>query len=130
MLDFHCHLLPNIDDGPAEIDESVTMAKALRKAGFRTIYCTPHLIKGSFEADNDAVISAASVLQTRLNADNLDLEILPGREYFLDEFLSKYLKEPLPLGKTKYIMIEIRDMAISSDFKHYNFADLRLYSYR
>lgn len=107
MIDFHCHLLPNLDDGPADIDESVTMAKALQKAGFRTIYCTPHLIKGSFEADNKAVTSSVSILQKRLNADNLDLEILPGREYFLDEFLNEYLKDPLFLGKTKYIMIEI-----------------------
>ena len=49
MIDFHCHILPGLDDGPAHIDESVAMAAALRDAGFRTIYCTPHLIKGCFE---------------------------------------------------------------------------------
>ncbi len=107
MIDFHCHLLPNIDDGPAHIDDSVAMAAALRYAGYTTIYCTPHLIKGSFEADTQTVRYSASILQTRLNAENIDIEILPGREYYLDEFVGNYLKNPLPLGQTRYIMIEI-----------------------
>jgi protein-tyrosine phosphatase len=111
MIDFHCHLLHGLDDGPANIDESIAMAAALHEAGFRTIYCTPHLIKGSFEADNKAVLSAVSTLQTRLNTENINLEILPGHEYYLDEFLSEYLKDPLPLGNTKYIMIEIPNHA-------------------
>ncbi|MGA2781897.1 MAG: CpsB/CapC family capsule biosynthesis tyrosine phosphatase [Smithella sp.] len=107
MIDFHCHLLSGLDDGPANIDESVAMAAALREAGFRTICCTPHLIKGCFDADNQAVLSSVSTLQTRLNAENIELEILPGHEYYLDEFLGNYLKDPLPLGKTNYILIEV-----------------------
>ncbi|PKN51556.1 MAG: phosphoesterase [Deltaproteobacteria bacterium HGW-Deltaproteobacteria-13] len=111
MYDYHSHILPGIDDGPADIDDSVTMAAALRKAGFSTIYGTPHLIKGSYEADNEAVLSAASTLQTRLNAENIDLKIFPGREYYLDEFLGNYLKNPLTLGDTRYILIEIPNHA-------------------
>jgi protein-tyrosine phosphatase len=46
-------------------------------------------------------------LQARLKDENIDLRLLPGREYYLDEFLFDYLKDPLPLGETKYIMLEI-----------------------
>jgi len=83
------------------------MAAALQKAGFASVYCTPHLIKGAFDADNEAVRTAAAALQKRLNAENIDLELFPGREYYLDEFLPDYLKDPLPLGETKYIMLEL-----------------------
>jgi protein-tyrosine phosphatase len=107
MYDFHSHILSGLDDGPADIEESVAMAKALQEAGYKTIYCTPHLMKGCFEADDQAVLATVSTLQARLNKDNIEMEILPGREYYLDEFLDSYLKDPLPLGKTKYIMIEI-----------------------
>jgi len=117
MYDFHSHILPGIDDGPADIDESVAMATALHDAGFKTIYCTPHLMKGCFEADNQAVILAASTLQARLHKENIEMEILPGREYYLDEFLDGYLKDPLPLGKTKYIMIEIPNNATAEYVK-------------
>lgn len=111
MIDYHCHLLPGIDDGPKDIDESVAMAAALHKAGFRKIYCTPHLIKGCYDADNRSVLSSVLTLQKRLISENIKVEILPGREYHLDEFLGSYLKHPLPLGKTNYIMVEIPNYA-------------------
>jgi len=111
MIDYHCHLLPALDDGPKDIEESLAMASTLLKAGFRKIYCTPHLMKGFHGADNQAVLSSVITLQKRLNAENIKVEILPGREYYLDEFLGSYLKHPLPLGKTKYIMIEIPNYA-------------------
>jgi protein-tyrosine phosphatase len=117
MIDFHSHILPGLDDGPADIDESIAMAAALHDAGFKTIYGTPHLMKGCFEADNQAVILAASTLQARLHKENIEMEILPGREYYLDEFLDGYLKDPLPLGKTQYIMIEIPNNATAEYVK-------------
>ena len=105
--DWHCHLLPGLDDGPAAMDESLEMAASLRKAGLASVYCTPHLIKGCFDADNGAVQAALAALQASLKDENIDLRLLPGREYYLDEFLSDYLKKPLPLGQTKYILLEI-----------------------
>jgi len=107
MIDFHCHLLPGIDDGPATEDEAVEMAAAMQKAGFTTVHCTPHLIKGSYEADNRAVRASLASLQKRLNDENIGLNLLPGREYYLDEYLADYMKDPLPLGETRFIMIEI-----------------------
>jgi protein-tyrosine phosphatase len=117
MIDFHSHILPNIDDGPSDINESVAMAAALREAGFKTIYCTPHLMKGCFDADKQAVLAAVSTLQARLIKDNIEMEILPGREYYLDEFMENYLQDPLPLGKTQYIMIEIPNNATAEYVK-------------
>jgi protein-tyrosine phosphatase len=113
--DWHCHLLPGLDDGPATVDESMEMAAALRKAGFASVYCTPHLIKGGFDADNGAVRETLTALQARLKDENIDLRLLPGREYYLDEFLFDYLKDPLPLGETKYIMLELPN-PIPSEF--------------
>jgi protein-tyrosine phosphatase len=107
MIDYHCHLLPGLDDGPETIDESVEMAAALQKAGFTTVYCTPHLIKNVYDANNEAVKATLIALQTRLNNENVALQLFPGREYYLDEFIFEYLKNPLPLGETNIIMLEI-----------------------
>jgi protein-tyrosine phosphatase len=113
LIDFHCHLLPNIDDGPDHIDDSVAMAAALCDAGFAKVYCTPHLIKGSFEADNETVKAAVLDLQARLDAENIDIEVLPGREYYLDEYLLDYLRDPMTMGDTQYVMIEIPGHALA-----------------
>jgi protein-tyrosine phosphatase len=117
VIDWHCHLLPGLDDGPASMDESLEMAAALGKAGFTSVYCTPHLIKGGFDADNRAVRATLAVFQARLQDENIDLRLLTGREYYLDEFLFDYLKEPLPLGETKYILLEIPNPIIPEFIK-------------
>ena len=107
MIDWHCHILPGIDDGPATMAEAVQMAKLLRQAGYATVHCTPHFIRGGFEADNDTVRMTLTALQEELDRQGIGLRLLPGREYYLDEFLPDVLKEPLPLGETRYLLIEI-----------------------
>ena len=107
ITDWHCHLLPGLDDGPATIEEALEMAAALKEAGFGAVYCTPHLIKGAFDADNGAVLATLADLQFRLKDENIDLSLLPGREYYLDDFLFDHLKNPLTLGGTRYVLVEL-----------------------
>lgn len=83
------------------------MARALGKAGFATVYCTPHLIKGVYGAGNDEVRRGVWALQERLDREGIDVRLVPGREYFLDEFLADYLAEPLPLGDTGLLLVEL-----------------------
>ena len=115
MIDFHCHILPGIDDGPQSIDESIEMAAALRDVGFASIYCTPHFLRGCYEADAQAIRSTVSDLQSRLDEENIKIELLSGREYYLDEFFDNILKDPMPLGNTEYLMIEIPN-SMSAEF--------------
>ncbi len=88
------------------MDESLKMAAALAKAGFKKAYCTPHLIRGAFDAGNRAVLAVLDEVRFRLKEENIDLELLPGREYYLDDCLLDHLKDPMPLGQTKYILVE------------------------
>lgn len=89
------------------------MATDLCDAGFTKVYCTPHLIKGSFEADNQTVKAAVSDLQARLNQENIHIELLPGREYYLDEYLLDFLRDPMTMGDTQYVMIEVPGHALA-----------------
>jgi protein-tyrosine phosphatase len=112
MIDWHCHILPGLDDGPSTPEEAIEIAVALRAAGFTRVYCTPHLIRRRYETDNAAVIKGVAQLQTRLDALRIELALFPGREYYLDEYLSDYLKDPLPLGESRYLLIEIPDHSL------------------
>lgn len=44
IIDIHCHILPNLDDGPSSIEESLAMLEEAVKAGVSEIVATPHLI--------------------------------------------------------------------------------------
>ena len=37
MIDIHCHILPNIDDGSRSIEESMQMIREAYEAGFTDI---------------------------------------------------------------------------------------------
>lgn len=105
--DYHCHLLPGIDDGPADTGTSLEMASLLYGAGYRQVYCTPHLIKGMYEASHGEVLEARAKLQAELVREGIGIRLLLGREYFLDEFLLELMATPQLLEGTSYLMVEI-----------------------
>lgn len=107
MIDWHCHILPGLDDGPAEIEQSLSMAGLLAAHGFTTVYCTPHLMRGCHEAGNDEVLRGIRELQHLINTNHIPLTLLSGREYCLDEYLLTALEDPLPLGDSRLILMEI-----------------------
>ena len=43
MIDLHCHILPGLDDGAVDLDDSVAMAGQAAADGIDTICATPHI---------------------------------------------------------------------------------------
>lgn len=44
FVDWHCHILPGVDDGVREIEESFKILKEYEQAGVRQIWFTPHIM--------------------------------------------------------------------------------------
>ena len=44
MIDLHCHILPNFDDGAADIEESLSMAMDAIDSGTTGIVATSHFM--------------------------------------------------------------------------------------
>jgi protein-tyrosine phosphatase len=76
MIDIHCHILWDIDDGPADFDGSMAMARLAAAAGTRQLVATPHI----HDAQQSPEIIAEKVahLNQALQAEGVDLEILCG----------------------------------------------------
>ena len=51
MIDFHAHILPNIDDGSASMEESINLTKEAEQAGFTGIISTSHYLQNYYECD-------------------------------------------------------------------------------
>jgi len=88
------------------------MARMLRSAGFTTLCCTPHLIKGVYEYSASEIKNRTGQLQQQLTANSIELKLIAGAEYYLDEYLHKLLDDPLPLGDTQRLLIEIPGHAV------------------
>ena len=42
MIDFHNHIIPNLDDGPKSMDVAINMAKTAQQQGIKKIINTVH----------------------------------------------------------------------------------------
>lgn len=111
MIDWHCHLLPGIDDGAPDLEEALAMARSLAASGYRQICCTPHAMCGVYDNDRQRVEQALADLQRQLDAAGIALQLLPGMEYYLDEYFPGHLANPVPLGATRLLLVEIPSRA-------------------
>ncbi len=80
MIDLHCHILPGIDDGAKNWDESLKMARLAVSEGITHILATPHHMNRSWINPKQVAESLTSELQDRLDAENIPLTIFPGQE--------------------------------------------------
>ena len=72
VIDFHTHILPNIDDGSATVQQSIQMLQAEKAQGIERVILTPH-----FYADHD---SPDLFLNKRARAAQELKDALEGRD--------------------------------------------------
>src|SRR5436190_10587628 len=78
MVDIHCHILPETDDGATSLEESVVMCRAAAADGIKTIIATPHMFDGVHNTPQKETI----LRRIKLVMDAADncVEIVPGGE--------------------------------------------------
>ena len=81
-LDFHSHILPGIDDGAKDINESLMLAKALKDWGFDRITCTPHITSKYPNTPQD-IMPKFEHLKEELDKSGIGLDIRLSAEYRL-----------------------------------------------
>ena len=78
MIDMHSHILPQIDDGPVNIDESIKMLKEAYKAGFTDIVSTSHYIVNEYCTTKEERKKLIQILEERLKLENIKINIYNG----------------------------------------------------
>lgn len=108
MIDVHCHLMNQIDDGSKSLEETLKMAKKAENLGYHAIFATPHFIAGSHETDKEEIYEKLEIMNQRLQEMNCSLTIYPGNEiYFVSDFLSRIEDGSIcTLGEGRYFLIE------------------------
>lgn len=109
MIDLHCHILPGIDDGSRNIDETMQILKRAANSGFNTICFTPHYIEPQYINTKSENMQLLEEVQKKIREEKISLELLLGNEIFIDENMVERLEERkmATLAETKYVLIEI-----------------------
>jgi protein-tyrosine phosphatase len=117
VIDLHSHILPGLDDGAIDLEDSVAMARQAEADGIEIVCATPHI-----RSDHDVQVEE---LEGRIQAVNDELErhgmavrVAPGGEV-ADEALHEVPDEKLrvvSLGRTGvWLLIEPRPGPITAD---------------
>lgn len=93
MIDLHCHLLPGIDDGPENMEESLALAQSAVDQGITHVLCTPHHNNGRYENPKASIIAAVAELQIALDETQIPLTVLEGQEVRITGELIEDLNE-------------------------------------
>jgi protein-tyrosine phosphatase len=107
MIDLHCHVLPEVDDGPDTVQAALDLARAAAAAGTRTMVATPH-VSSRYPNRAATIGPAVEALNERLRAAQIDLTVRPGGEIaitHLDELAEDELAR-LRLAGGEYLLIE------------------------
>ena len=118
MIDFHSHLMPGVDDGAADLDESRSGLAAMREQGITTIITTPHIRASMTDRPHElehymsALDAAFESLATLAAAEFPDLRVERGVEMMLDTPQPAMGDLRLHLAGTIFVLMEFPYMTI------------------
>ncbi|HVB02559.1 MAG TPA: CpsB/CapC family capsule biosynthesis tyrosine phosphatase [Chitinophagaceae bacterium] len=109
--DMHSHLIPGIDDGAKEFEDSMQMIRSLQELGIHKLVTTPHIMRDYYPNTAETIHEGLELLKNRLKAEKISLEIIAAAEYFIDEHFEKLLnsRELLPITGNQ-VLVEISFM--------------------
>ncbi|MCJ7581973.1 MAG: hypothetical protein MUP98_15785 [Candidatus Aminicenantes bacterium] len=110
MIDIHCHILPGIDDGALDVEESLKMARFAEQDGVKTIIATPHVFRPPYIHENPFIIQEKwREFTPLLKSNNIKVELLLGSEVNFVHDLKDVLKINYPyfgLNRGSYMIVE------------------------
>lgn len=108
QVDMHSHLIPGVDDGAETIEDSLLLIQELKKAGFKKLIATPHIMGDYYKNEPGPLKEKLEILQEEVANKGLDVEIGLAAEYYLDEWFLEKLEKPdemLSFGDN-YLLVE------------------------
>lgn len=108
IVDLHCHILPEIDDGPRSLDASIVQAAAHVQAGVDVVIATPHVRADLPRNDSTQIGAVTRMLSEYLESRDALLRIEAGAEVDLDHacHLEDEELRALTLGGGPWLLVE------------------------
>jgi protein-tyrosine phosphatase len=107
MVDMHSHVLPGIDDGAQNPQESIVLIKRMMALGIKKIIATPHIMADYYRNTPETINAALALLKAELVKENIDIEVQAAAEHYFDETFEARVNEKklMPMGDN-YVLFE------------------------
>jgi len=106
-VDMHSHLLPGIDDGSKDLDNTIELILKLKELGYKKLITTPHIMADSYPNNREIILEKLYIVENELKKRDIDIKISAAAEHYLDEAFLENLekKEVLPIAN-RYLLFE------------------------
>lgn len=111
MVDLHCHILPGIDDGSKDAEESLAMAESAIAEGITHVVATPHS-SSTWTFDFERVRKSRDALQAQLGERLL---LATGCDFHMSPENMIALREDAPrfcINQKDYLLVEFNEFSI------------------
>lgn len=106
-VDMHSHVLPGIDDGAQNVDESLFLIRKMMDAGIKKIIATPHVMADFYRNTHETINDALELLRAELKNCGIDIEIEAAAEHYFDETFEKRIDDKmLMIMGDNYVLYE------------------------
>ena len=119
FVDIHNHILPGIDDGAKNVEESIALIKAFSEFGVNDFICTPHIMHNYYDNTPETITYSFQQLKNEMAAQGImDVAVDIAAEHMIDDNFESILESGkiLPLGKN-HILIEMSYLQASINFE-------------
>lgn len=109
MIDIHCHILNNVDDGTKDILETIKCIRAAEKAKFTDIILTPHYNKDFYKNCKSEINLKIKNLKEVAYSNNVLVNLHQGNEIYMNDELVELLENGVvsTLAGSRYVLFEV-----------------------
>lgn len=106
--DFHSHLIPGIDDGAKNLEDSIVMIRRFKELGYKKLITTPHVMSDFYKNSPEIILKGLESVKQELQKQKIEIEVEAAAEYYLDEALEEKIKtnSVLTFGDN-YVLFEL-----------------------
>lgn len=92
-VDMHSHLIPGIDDGAINMDETIALLAKFQSLGYRKIITTPHILSDYYKNTPEIILKGLDEVREVASKLGLTIEIEAAAEYYFDEYFVEQIKQ-------------------------------------
>ena len=111
MIDLHNHLLPGIDDGAKQLEETLEFLRLARRDGMTAVTATPHMKPGVYDNTRASITAAIEKVHEAAKGDEAgEVTLLPGAEvYFTADVAERFRRGELMTVADggRYLLLEL-----------------------
>lgn len=108
MIDFHSHIIPNIDDGAKNVEQTFNMLREAAEAGFDGVVATSHYMENCYESPSEERKVWLDAISQGLEKDNVNINLYLGSEVYFSKDILHLIetKRVSTINNSRYILFE------------------------